>query len=416
MFDSDTWQEIASSVKAHKLRTALTAFGVFWGIFMLVMLMGIGGGLEHGVLRNFSGSAVNSLYVWGERTSLPYRGLQPGRWIELTNEDTAALRSSFGEITLLAPSVSLWGEYTVDRRALSGSFHVRGDVPDFVGINERRMTEGRFLNARDVEEHRKVAVIGSRVREVLFETDEDPVGTPIRINGVYFTVVGVFAVDSLQGGRRDAEMIHIPLPTLQRTFHQNNRIGHYAIAIDEAYPMEEVEGRIKAFLAARHTIAPDDRQAIGSWNNAREYRQLTGLFRGIRLFLLIVGVGTITAGIVGVSNVMLIVVKERTREIGIRKALGATPRSIVGLVLQESVIITATAGYLGLVAGVGLVELIGYTMERFQIESEYFSRPEADLGIAVLALSLLVAAGVLAGLFPALRAARIKPVEALKEE
>ena len=180
--------------------------------------------------------------------------------------------------------------------------------------------------------------------------------------------------------------------------------------------MEEVEERIKRFLAARHTIAPEDRQAIGSWNNAREYRQLTGLFRGIRLFLLIVGVGTITAGIIGVSNVMLIVVKERTREIGIRKALGATPRSIVGLVLRESVIITATAGYLGLVAGVGLVELVGYAMERFQIESEYFSRPEADLGIAVLALLLLVAAGVLAGLFPALRAARIKPVEALKEE
>ncbi|MCG8480753.1 MAG: ABC transporter permease, partial [Spirochaetales bacterium] len=316
MFDSDTWQEIASSVKAHKLRTALTAFGVFWGIFMLVMLMGIGGGLEEGVLRNFSGSAVNSLYVWGERTSLPYRGLQPGRWVELTNEDTAALRSSFREITLLAPSVSLWGEYTVDRASSSGSFQVRGDVPDFAGISERRMTTGRFLNVRDVEEHRKVAVIGSRVREVLFEPDEQPVGAAIRINGVYFTVVGVFTVDALQGGRSDAEIIHIPLPTLQRTFHQNNRIGYYAIAIDEAHPMEEVEERIKRFLAARHTIAPEDRQAIGSWNNAREYRQLTGLFRGIRLFLLIVGVGTITAGIIGVSNVMLIVVKERTREIG----------------------------------------------------------------------------------------------------
>jgi putative ABC transport system permease protein len=415
MFDSDTWQEIGSSIRAHKLRTALTAFGIFWGIFMLIVLMGIGNGLENGVMENFGDRATNALYVWAEKTSVAYKGLQPGRYIRLNNRDTAALESTFPEIQHLAPRLRLWGEFSVAHGESSGSFTVFGDVPAFTSIEMRSMTAGRFINAFDVSEKRKVAVIGPRVREVLFAPQETAIGAYIRIKGVYFQVIGLFSVESQPGdGRRNAEMIHIPFSTLQSTFNQPDRVGHYAMTIWDTANMGETEKRVKALLGSRHKVSPDDRQAIGSWNSSTEYRQLQGLFRGIRLFLWVVGIGTIMAGVVGVSNIMLIIVRERTREIGLRKALGATPRSIVSLILQESVIITAAAGYLGLVAAVGVIELVGPIMNR--IENQYFSRPVVDLRLGLAALLVLVLAGVLAGLFPAVKAANVKPVDALKEE
>jgi putative ABC transport system permease protein len=383
---------------------------------MLVLLVGIGNGLETGVMRNFEELAVNTLYVWSDRTSVPFQGLKPGRYFSLTNEDTEALRAAFPEIRHLSPELGLWGEFTVDRKDNSGSFRVSGHVPEFLKIRAVRIAAGRPFNRLDIERRRKVAIIGTRVREVLFENGEDPLGQYIRIKGVYFQVVGLLGTRTIGGGREEAETIAVPFSTLQQAFNLGNRVGFYAMTIKGERPIEEVEARIKSFLALRHKASPEDRRAIGAWNNAKEYNSLKGLFRGVRVFLWIVGIGTIVAGIVGVSNIMLIIVKERTREIGIRLAVGATPASIVAMIIRESLLITSVSGYLGMVAGVGVIEVASRLMAALNLQNQYFSNPTVDIRIALTATLLLVLAGTAAGFFPALRAASIKPIEALKEE
>jgi len=415
-WDADNWQEILSGLKKHKLRTALTAFGVFWGIFMLVLLIGIGNGLETGVMRQFEDLATNTIYVWSDRTSIPYKGLKAGRWFSLTNGDTEALKASFPEIQNLSPQLNLWGDYTVDRKDKSGSFRVSGVGPEFLKLRATRIERGRPFNLLDMERNRKVAVIGSRVREVLFGNGDDPVGQYIKIKGVYFQVVGLLGVRAIGGNREEAETIAIPFTTMQHTFNMNNWVHFYVMNVRTDRPLPEVESRIKSFLALRHKVSPQDPRAIGSWNNAREYNSLKGLFRGVNVFMWIVGIGTIVAGIVGVSNIMLIIVRERTREIGIRMAGGATPGSIIAMIIQESVLITSASGYLGMVAGVGVIEIVSRLMNTFKMQNQYFSNPSVDIRIAITATVLLVIAGTAAGFFPALRAASIKPIEALKEE
>ena len=416
LWDGDNWQEILSGLKKHKLRTFLTAFGVFWGIFMLVLLIGIGNGVQTGVMRQFEDLAVNTLYVWSDRTSIPYKGLKAGRWFPLTNEDTEALKQSFPEIQNLSPQLNLWGDYTVDRKDKSGSFRVTGVGPEFLKIRATRMEAGRAFNLLDMERNRKVAVIGSRVREVLFAGTEDPVGQYIKVKGVFFQVVGLLGDRAVGGNREEAETIAIPFTTMQHTFNMNNWVHFWVMNIVTDRPLAEVESRIKSFLALRHKVSPQDPRAIGSWNNAREFNSLRGLFRGVNAFLWIVGIGTIIAGIVGVSNIMLIIVKERTREFGIRMAVGATPASIIGMIIQESILITSVSGYLGMVAGVGVIELVSRLMNTFKMQNQYFSNPSVDIRIAIIATVLLVLSGTAAGFFPALRAAGIKPIEALKEE
>jgi putative ABC transport system permease protein len=416
LWDADEWQEILSGLKKHKLRTALTAFGVFWGIFMLVLLIGIGNGLETGVMRQFEDLAVNTLYVWSDRTSIPYKGLKAGRWFPLTNEDTGALQASFPEIQNLSPQLNLWGDYTVDRKDKSSSFRVSGVGPEYLRIRATRIEKGRPFNLLDMERKRKVAVIGSRVREVLFANGEDPLGQYIKIKGVYFQVVGLLGTRAVGGNREEAETIAIPFSTMQQAFNMKNWVHFYVMNVKTDRPLTEVESRIKSFLALRHEVSPQDPRAIGSWNNAREFNSLKGLFGGVNIFIWIVGIGTIVAGIVGVSNIMLIIVKERTREIGIRMAVGATPGSIIGMIIRESVLITSVSGYLGMVAGVGVIELVSRLMNTFKMQNQYFSNPYVDIRIAITATVLLVLAGTAAGFFPALRAAGIKPIEALKEE
>ncbi len=416
LFDADKWQEILSGLKKHKLRTALTAFGVFWGIFMLVLLVGIGNGLEKGVMRNFEDMAVNTIYMWSEQTSLPYKGLKAGRWFPLTNEDTEAMKATFPEIQNLSPQLNLWGEYTVDRKDKSSSFRVSGIGPEYLKIRATRIEKGRPFNYLDMRWNRKVAIIGTRVPDVLFAKGEDPLGQYIKIKGVYFQVVGVLGTKAVGGDREEAELIVIPFTTMQQTFNMKNWVHVYCMNIKADRPLAEVETRIKSFLASRHQVSPQDPRAIGTWNNARDFESLSGLFAGVKAFIWIVGIGTIVAGIVGVSNIMLIIVKERTREIGIRMAVGATPGSIVGMIIQESVLITSVSGYMGMVAGVGAIELVSRLMDILKLQNQYFSNPYVDIRIAITATALLVVAGTGAGLFPALRAASIKPIEALKEE
>lgn len=414
MFDFDKWQEIFNTIKKHKLRTFLTALGVFWGIFMLVTLMGAGQGLENGVMGMIGGHAKNSMYAGGSKTSKPYKGRKPGRWIQLKTDDIEAIRSRFeDQIEYIAPR--LWlpsGE--VIRGDKKGAFEARGDTPDLVHIDAISVVEGRFLNQFDMDRRRKVAVIGGRVKEVLFDEDEDPIGESIDIKGSKYMVVGVVKSDRRgNDGLEDEKTIFIPLTTTQQITNRPNSIGWFVCSMYADVRVSEVEDDLVALLKERHFIAPDDPRGIWSDNVEEQFREIAGLFFGIKFLVWFVGIGSLLAGVIGVGNIMLIVVKERTKEIGLRKALGATPGSIISMVLQESVFITTLAGYFGLAAGTGMVYLLNLASGE---GAQYYANPEVDLRVGAVALVILVIAGALTGLIPAMQAANVNPVNALKDE
>ncbi|MCO6488614.1 MAG: ABC transporter permease, partial [Phaeodactylibacter sp.] len=364
MFDTDRWQEIYHSIRKHRLRTLLTAFGVFWGIFMLAVLLGAGSGLENGVTRNFN-VAKNAVFIWTQRTSIPYKGLQPGRFIQLDNGDLQAMRNQIPELGALNPRLRVPGSYTIERGDESASFAVNGDAPEMFVIRPLLMLSGRFLNDSDLAEKRKVAVIGDRVREVLFKDGSDPIGEFIQIKGVPFRVVGTFGSQTTnEGAIEDLQTIHIPISTLQVTFNRPNEIDYFACVPQPGVPAAVLEEKMLALLKQRHIVAPEDERAFGSENVEREFREVQNLFIGIRGFSWLVAIGTIIAGAVGVGNIMAIIVKERTKEIGIRKSLGATPWSIVSMILQEALVITGIAGYAGLAAGCGLIAGLSYALKQ----------------------------------------------------
>lgn len=415
MFDVDKWHEIFLSLGRHKLRTFLTAFGVFWGIFLLLILLGVNKGLENGVYAQFGGSLVNRFALWGGQTRIAHRGLNAGRSVELTLDDAYAIRDAIPNVEYVTATAGLWGEYTVSYRKKNGSFSVNGDLPEVFQMRHLTMRDGRFFNRRDVAEKRKVAVIGAKVASLLFE-QETPVGKFLAIKHVNFLIIGVFDVSGIGNPQRATERIYLPLTTLQAAFSQGNRVWSIQVAVNPQTPVTQTEANAKALLRRRHFAAPDDEDAVGSWNASEEFDKLQALFRGVKTFMWIVGIGTILAGVIGVSNIMLIIVTERTKEIGIRKALGATPWSLTSLILQESIFLTGVAGYIGLIASVGTLEGATYLMERFGAQNEFFSHPEIDMRLALIASGILVAAGTLAGYFPARTAANINPIEALRSE
>ena len=417
MFDRDSWYEIYASLANNRVRTALTAFGVFWGIFMLMLLLGSGEGLQNGTNASFSDGATNSFYVWTRRTTKPYRGLPPGRRFRLNNGDVEAVKRDVASADIVAPRNQLGGfsrGNNVSRGTKAGGFSVMGDFPEIRDIQNVRIDSGRFLNPLDLEEARKVAVVGTRVVEVLFEAGEEPLGDHIRINGVYFKVIGVHSpVSRGEQAMRDAETIHVPFTTFQRAFNVGDEVGWFAVTSQPSVPASVAEEEVLSLLAQRHRVHPDDTRAFGHWNTEEEYQKIQGLFGGIRVLIWIVGIGTLAAGVIGVSNIMLIVVKERTKEIGLRRAIGATPVGVTGQILLESIALTGLAGYLGLLAGVVLVEGARIGMAAANIEAQMFQNPGVSFGNAILALTILVGCGALAGLIPARRALAISPVEAL---
>ncbi|MEZ4884627.1 MAG: ABC transporter permease [Chitinophagales bacterium] len=415
MFDIDKWQEIFASISRHKLRTALTAFGVFWGIFMLMLLLGAGAGLEKGVTGMFGGMSKNAAFVWTRKTTVAYKGMQPGRRFYINETDIQYLKQNISNIEYICPRLNLVGQFVISHNDKSGSFEVTGDAPDYINVESRRFVKGRFLNDLDIVEKRKVAVIGKRVAELLFEEDEPIVNQYIDIKGSYFKVIGVVkSMKTGEGVGDDEQSIHIPYTTTQQMNNWGNNIGWFAFTVPANMNVENVEGQVRHLLSERHKVSPDDKDAIGSWNTQKEFQQFQGVFTGINLFTWAVGIGTLIAGIVGVSNIMLIAVKERTREFGLRKALGATPFSIISLVIQESVLLTAVAGYMGLVVAVGLIEGVSYLMTAFNVQLEYFGNPEINFKAAIAATSILIITGAIAGLIPASQAAMIKPIEALR--
>ncbi|MGV3639914.1 MAG: ABC transporter permease [Adhaeribacter sp.] len=415
MFDLDKWQEILGTMAKNKLRTFLTAFGVFWGIFMLVLLLGAGNGMQNGIYNRFGAGAKNSIFFFAGRTSLAHQGLAPGREISFTNDDLLALERDVEGLKLIAPRNRLFGEFTLNYKKQNGAYQVFGATGEFFRLNGEVLHTGRLLNPNDHAEKRKVVVLGEAVKKVLFGDSVNAIGEYVNIKGIYFKVVGVFNSTGNNKARQE-ERAYIPFATLQSAFNQPNKVQLLGLVARDGVPAKDIEDKVKKLLATRHKFSEQDPLALEVYNNEQELLQLRGLFRGIRTFVWIVGIGTLIAGIVGVSNIMLIIVKERTREIGIRKALGATPWSVVSLILQESVVITAFSGYLGLLAGAGLLDGLRYLLESSGTELPFFANPEVEVEVALTATVVLVLSGVLAGLVPALKAANIKPIEALRAE
>jgi putative ABC transport system permease protein len=416
MFDRDNWQEIFATIKKNRLRTFLTSLGVGWGIFMLVIMLGAGNGLKNGIMQDFSGTATNSFYMWTQKTSKAYKGMKPGRSFYFNNADVTAL-SQLKELAVVSPQNQLGGHgegSNVIRGLKTGNFQVGGVYPNISKVQYMNITGGRFLNDNDITEKRKVCVIGARVREVLFNTGEEALGNYIRINGVYFKVIGCTApTGNGDRAREESERIMIPFTTFQNAFNYGDVVGWFAIVAHKDIRAEEAEKLAMAFVKERHKVAPEDQQAIGHWNMGVQYIKMTGLFTGINLLVWIVGAGTLIAGVIGISNIMLIVVKERTREIGVKRALGATPGIVIGQIMLESVFLTILAGYVGLISGLLLLEGLNSAMGE---GGEMFKNPTVDLSSVVWALGVLIISGALAGLIPAIRAVSVNPVEALRAE
>ncbi len=409
----DLLQEIAFTVRKNKLRTLLTAFSVGWGIFILIVLLGAGSGLLNGVKYQFRDGAVNSVWIRPQRTSLAFEGMKPGRQLRFTNEDFAQVRDFIPGVEHITARYYLYGEFTIRYKKNYSSFDVRSCHPDHRYLEKTKIIKGRFLNDKDLAERRKVAVIGTKVEEILFKGVE-PLGEYISINNIQYRVVGVF---DDEGGEDEVRQLYIPISTAQMAYNGGNRIHHLMYTVGDATPEQNsaILDKVLATLSQNHKFDPKDPTALNIWNNVEEFEQISSLFRNISLFLWVVGLGTIVAGVMSVSNIMLISVRERTREIGIRKALGATPVNIVSMVLLESILITTIAGYLGLFTGVGLIELISLGMGMMPEQPEFFRQPEVSISVAFSSLIILVIAGAAAGFFPARRAALIVPVEALKE-
>ncbi|MDJ1499556.1 ABC transporter permease [Xanthocytophaga agilis] len=417
MFDIDKWQEIYSTIRKNKLRTILTGLGVAWGIGMLVILLGSGRGFENGIEGQFD-VAKNAIFVWGQRTSMAYKGLQPGRFVQFNNDDVDAIRNNIPELAVVAPRLNLGGSFAVVYEQKSASYEVYGDYPDFFKVRPYSMIQGRYINEKDIQDRRKVAVIGTTVKDVLFGKDENPVGKYIKIRGIPFLVIGVYTMRSTQAEEvmQASKEIFVCNTALQQTFNLVNKIGWFAFVPKQGVPAAGVEQKIKRLLASRHRIHPDDIRAIGSANVEEEYMQVQGLFMIIRSFSWFVSIFTIIAGVIGVGNIMLIVVKERTKEIGIRKALGATPWSIISMILQETIVITTVAGYMGLLASTGIIAGINYLLKKNNAEGGFFANPEVDLTMALTATAVLIIGGALIGMVPATKAAAVDPVVALRDE
>jgi putative ABC transport system permease protein len=410
----DGLQEILFTLRQNKLRTVLTAFGVFWGIFMLVLLLGAGRGMQNGVYEDFGSDVLDFIIVWTGETSVAYRGMGPGRNIQLRLSDIQALKQQVPGIRVISAERFVEnGTINYERRNSNAQiigipdeyFRIKEDVP---------FNFGRKTNPLDQDEYRKVVLIGSAVADRLFAKGVDPIGKYVRVKDVVMRVVGVFYDKGNRG--QNSERVLMPLTTMQKIHGGGDITNTIWVRPEAGVDNFELEKNVLALLKRRHDVSPDDKRGIASFNMAEPMKRVGGLFIGIDVFIWFVGLGTLMAGIVGISNIMIITVKERTKEIGIRKALGATPFNIVSTLLLESTLVTAVAGYIGLVIGVALLELVAFGLRSTGAKLPYFVNPGVDFKLAITALMLLVGVGILAGLMPALRAARITPTEAMKSE
>ncbi|MFZ1332237.1 MAG: ABC transporter permease [Flavobacteriales bacterium] len=415
MFDSDRWNEIWNTISRNKLRSALTMFGVSWGIFMLMVMLGMGKALENGVQKGFDGWATNSMFLWTQSTSMPYAGFKRGRRFNFNNSDIEAIKANIPKADIVAPRLQLggWqGANNVSYEGRTGAFNIYGDVPEIRQIEAVDMPHGRFINSKDNHESRKVCVVGPEVVKVLFEGD-DPVGRFIKIQGVYFQVIGEYKPKASgdMGENKDSN-IHIPFHTFQKAFNSMDEVHWFSITGKPGVEVSEIDKEAKALMAKRHKVDPDDVLAFGSWNMQETFGMMNMLFVAIAFISWLVGTLTLVAGVIGISNIMLVNVKERTKEIGIRRSIGASPSNIRTQIILEAVTLTFFAGVLGMMAGALVLE--GVVL--LEIESDFFSPPGANITVAAVALVILIVCGLFAGLVPAQRALQIKAVDALRTD
>ena len=410
--DIDTCEEILVTITRNKTRSLLTAFGVFWGIFMLVALIGGGQGMQEQMKSQFEGFATNSGFIAAQKTSEAYKGFRKGRWWDLEMEDVERVRSIDG-IKIATPSFALWGQtavYGENKYECS----VKGLYPEYEQIEHQEMTYGRFINDVDIREARKVCVIGKRVYESLFRPDEDPCGKYIRVNGIYYRVIGMCSSEgnvNIQGPASEA--VTLPFTTMQQTYNLGQRIDVVCFIMKPGVKVTDVEPEIERLVKAAHYISPDDKQAIMFLNAEAMFSMMDTLMTGTRILIWMVGLGTLFAGAIGVSNIMMVTVRERTTEIGIRRAIGARPKDILQQILSESMVLTTVAGMAGISFAVFILHILeSATNEPGATETHY----QVSFGLAIGTCALLIALGVLAGLAPAYRAMAIKPIEAIRDE
>ncbi|MCG8322047.1 MAG: ABC transporter permease [Cytophagales bacterium] len=416
MFDLDKWQEIFYTINKNRLRSFITAFNVAWGIFILIILMGFGAGFQNGVKHQFEDDAVNSIFINGGQTSEAYKGIQPGKRIRFTNEDYQAIIDRVKGVEYITGRYYVTGEFTVRYEDKYSSFNIRAVHPDHLYLEKSIIVSGRYINDKDIAEKRKVTSIGTKVVKVLFG-NTNPIGKYITVNGIKYKVVGVF---NDEGSEHETKVIYVPISTAQVAYGGSNRIHRLMLTVGEANAAQslDIQNEIHKLLAEKHVFSMDDKRAVSIFNLLEEYEKWMGVFDGIRFFLAFVGIFTLVAGIVGVSNIMLIVVKERTREVGVRKAIGATPRSIIGLFLMEALFITLCSGYVGMIGGMLFLESgwLSNLMALFGFPMNFFIDPSVNFNNAIAATIILALSGTLAGYFPARKAAKIPPIVALRDE
>ncbi len=417
ILDKNTWQEIYGSISKNKTRTIITVIGVLWGIFIYIALSGSAKGLDNGFEKAFESVAVNSMFAWAQNTSMPYKGYKTGRQIQLKLGNATVLQNRIPEIQYIAPRNvrGVFGDApgAIVRGQKSGSYNVYGDFPVLTKIAAKKIFDGgRFINDEDIEKSRKVCVIGERTQKELFDKGENPIGKFVRIDNVYFQVVGVLKFTQGGGFDKDSD-VFIPFSTFKKLYNTADNVGWFAIAAHDDVDVIKVEEDVKMVLKSIHNVHPDDERAIGSFNLGEIFNKIRGFAKGMTFLSLVVGIATILAGVIGIGNILLISVKERTKELGIRRALGATPREVRGQIILESVFLTIVAGILGIILGAATLAIIGSLTK--DVEMPY-TNPTVPIPYVIGALLIMVILGTLIGLIPAQRAVSIKPIDALREE
>ena len=420
MFDLDNWQEIWATITRNKVRSILTGFGVFWGLFMLIILMGVGSGLRGGIGAQFDGFNVNSCMFYTSRTSEAYKGYRKGRRWSMNSKDIQLIRQNAPSVEFVSPM--LFGNYAENntvRGRKSGSYNNQGILPDFFRVSQMDIYYGREINNVDIDNRRKVCVIGTEVYETLFDKGENPLGQYIRLNGIYFQVVGVMrAMSQNYFGSNPRNTVYIPFSTMQQTFMRGDRFWNMICTAKPGYPASVVEEEVKNIIKAAHDISPSDQTAMGSWNIEKQFKQFQGLFTGIDFLVWFVGIGALLSGIIGISNIMLVTVRERMREIGVRRALGAKPFIIIRQIMSESLVLTSIAGLLGFMVAVGILILVSQIMSFAPDNGEFkvFGPPLISFKLALTAMGILIVSGAIAGLMPAVKALQIKAIDAIRDE
>jgi len=415
MFDIDRWQEIFETIHKNKLRTFLTGVSVASGIFILVILLGFGRGMENGIRKEFEADASNRIWVWTQVTTKEFKGLNPGRRIQMRNSNFDYINSAFDDNLEYRSELFRVRGGTINYGNETGSYSIQGVSPDYQQIENQKMLLGRYLNYNDLKTKNKVVIISQKIQKELLKNIENPLNEYLQLSGINFKIVGVY---SDEGGEREENRVYVPITTAQGVFNGADKIGNMGFTLkpeesfEKAFDASQIfTADIKRYLQQKHSVSPDDLSAINVHNMLDEAKRYYTLTDNIAFFFWFVGICTIIAGVVGVSNIMLIIVKDRTREIGIRKALGAKPWSIIGMILQESIFVTSVAGFAGLIFSMALLEIVGPN-----VEVDYILNPSVNFSIALTMVILLIFAGALAGFFPAWRAAHVQPIEALKDE